>query len=133
MLLGTAAALASATLASPMVVQADSDDDDDRKGRRTPLPQPAPIPGGLAPGFQVWAPGTPGVTLPFSHFPLPGLNFDPSSMTNFDGFTALAYPTGGARGSDDKTYNLEGDMRIFSGKYVPLGGGAVREGSFAFV
>jgi hypothetical protein len=128
MLLGTAATIAGATLAAPNIAMADGDD-----SARTPLPQPKPISGGLAPGFHVWAPGPTSIILPFSGFRLQGPNYDPSVISDFKGFTALAYPAGSAHGSDGTKYNLEGDMRIYSGKYVPLNGGATREGMFGFV
>src|SRR5438105_350454 len=128
MLLGTAAVLAGAALVVPSAAEAQDDNDS-----RAPLPQPKPIPGGLAPGFHVWAPGPENVTLPFSHLGLMGLNVDPSVITDFNGFTALAYPVGTAHGSDGKLYNLEGDMRVYRGQYVPLTGGAPRQGSFGFV
>ena len=73
------------------------------------------------------------MTLPFSGLPLFGLDVDPSVITDFSGSTALAYPVGSAQGSDGKSYNLEGDMRIYSGTYVPLGGGPRRHGTFGFV
>ena len=61
-----------------------------------------------------------------------GLDFDPNVITDFNGFAALAYPVGSAQGSDGKHYNLEGDMRIFSGTYVPAMG-ARRHGAFCLV
>jgi len=61
-----------------------------------------------------------------------GLEVEPSVMTDFRGFTALAYPAGTARGSDGKPYNLECDMRVFSGTYVATTG-VRREGTFGFV
>jgi hypothetical protein len=126
---GTAAALAGAALIGPGVAQAKENDDDAR-------PQAAPKPiAGVFPGtpFHVFAPGPTTVTLPFSGLPLFGLDVDPSVFTDFSGFTALAYPVGSAQGSDGKSYNLEGDMRIYSGTYVPLGGGTRRHGTFGFV
>jgi len=115
-------------LVAPGTAVADKSDDDG-----TPLPQPQPIPGGLAPGFHVWAPGPTTITLPFSKSGLMGLDVEPSVITDFNGFTALAYPAGSAHGSDGKRYNLEGDMRVFRGKYRPQNGSSVREGAFGFV
>ena len=34
---------------------------------------------------------------------------------------------------DGKAYDLEGDIRLFSGMYRPLAGGARRHGTFALV
>jgi hypothetical protein len=97
-----------------------------------PLPQPKPIPGGAAPTLHVFGPGPLGVTLPFSRLPLPGLDVEPSVITDRTGFTALAYHVGRAKGSDGKTYNLETDMRAYQGTYV-ASDGSTRKGSFAFI
>ena len=66
--------------------------------------------------------GSAGQVLPFSKFVLSNLDTDPSVISDFDGFSALAYPVGSAHGSDGKRYNLEGDMRVFRGMYLPLNG-----------
>lgn len=103
-------------------------------GRRVP-PAPNPIPGGieLAPGsvIHVFAPGDPAVTLPFSGITLMGLDVEPSTVTDFNGSSAVAYHVGTARASDGRTYNLETDIRAFEGEYVV--DGETRDGSFAFV
>ncbi len=127
-ILGTAALMAGAAVMRPAVAQAKAGDDKDR-----PQPAPKPIPGTF-PGtpFHVFAPGPTTVTLPFSGLPLMGLDVDPSVILDFNGFTALAYPVGSAIGSDGKRYNLEGDMRIYKGTYVPVAG-AARQGTFGFV
>jgi hypothetical protein len=127
-LLGTAAALASAALVSPSAALARDRDDD---GRPQPAPKPivATLPGT---DFHVMGPGPTSITLPFSRGQLMGLDVDPSVITDFSGFAALAYPVGSVQGSDGKHYNLEGDMRIFSGTYV-LAMGARREGAFCLV
>jgi hypothetical protein len=127
-ILGSAAALAGAALAGPGLAEAKDHADDSR-------PQPAPKPiQAVFPGtdFHVLGPGPESIVLPFSQSPLMGLHVDPSVITDFSGFTALAYPVGTARGSDGKTYNLEGDMRLFSGTYVPASGGK-RHGTFGLV
>jgi hypothetical protein len=77
----------------------------------------------------VFGAGDPSVTLPFTGTTLQGLDVEPSTITEFDGFTALAYQGGSARASDGRTYNLETDIRAFEGEYVA--DGAVRHGSFA--
>jgi hypothetical protein len=105
-----------------------------RSGRRVP-PAPNPIPGGieLAPGFviHVFAPGDPAVTLPFSGITLSGLDVEPSTITDFNGSSAVAYHVGTARASDGRTYNLETDIRAYQGEYVM--NGETRQGSFALV
>jgi hypothetical protein len=102
--------------------------------RRVP-PAPSPIPGGidLAPGFviHVFAPGDPGVTLPFTGITLQGVDVEPSTITDFRGSSAVAYHVGTARASDGKTYNLETDIRAFEGEYIV--NDRVRRGSFALV
>jgi hypothetical protein len=116
---------------------------DDRSRRGEPLPEPKPIPGGsdlseelgLEPPYDfihTFAPGPKGVVLPFTKVPLEGLNVEPSTITDFDGATALAFVVGRATGSDGKTYNLETDFRIMEGRYVSAEG-MRRHGTFALV
>jgi hypothetical protein len=98
-------------------------------------PPPNPIPGGLqlAPALviHVFPPGDPTVTLPFTGFTLGGFDIEPSTITDFNGSTAVAYHVGSARASDGTTYNLETDIRAFEGEYVV--GGEFHHGSFALV
>jgi len=75
-------------------------------------------------------PGPKGVVLPFTKVVLEGLNVEPSTITDFDGATALAYHVGKAKGSDGKTYNLETDFRVMEGRYVSVEG-TRRHGTFA--
>ena len=93
---------------------------------------PNPIPGGLAPGIHVWAPGDPTVTLPLSATKLMGFDVDPTTIEDFSGFSAVAFHVGTATGSDGKTYNLETDLRTFKGEYV-ASDGTRRFGTFAFI
>jgi hypothetical protein len=103
-------------------------------GKSVP-PAPNPIPGGieLAPGFviHVFGAGDPAVTLPFTGITLQGFDVEPSTITDFNGSTAVAYHVGSARASDGKTYNLETDIRAFEGEYVV--DGDVQRGSFALI
>jgi hypothetical protein len=96
---------------------------------------PKPIPGGieLAPGvvIHVFGAGDPAVTLPFTGITLQGLDVEPTTITDFNGSSALAYHVGRVRASDGRTYNLETDIRAFEGEYVAEG--AVRHGSFALI
>jgi hypothetical protein len=102
---------------------------------RRASPAPNPIPGGiqLAPGvvIHVFAPGDPAITLPFSGVTLQGLDVEPTTITDFNGSSAVAFHVGTARARDGRTYNLETDIRAFEGEYVA--GGAVQRGSFAFI
>jgi len=100
------------------------------------LPAPKPIPGGIqipgGPLIHVFVPGPPDVTLPFSGLQLMGLDVEPSVITDYRGFTALAYVAGTATGSDGRQYNLEADMRAMEGTYVAADGSRQR-GLFAFI
>jgi hypothetical protein len=96
------------------------------------LPAPKPIPGGIqipgGPLIHVFVPGPDDVTLPFSGLQLQGLDVEPSVITDYRGFTALAY----VAGSDGRQYNLEADMRAMEGTYVAEDGSWQR-GLFAFI
>jgi hypothetical protein len=99
------------------------------------LPAPKPIPGGafdLPPLLHVFVPGPEGVTLPFTGVPLGGLEVEPSVITDYRGFTALAYHVGTATGSDGRQYDLETDLRAMEGTYVAEDGSRNR-GLFAMI
>jgi hypothetical protein len=100
------------------------------------LPAPKPIPGGIqlpdGPLIHVFVPGPPEVTLPFSGIQLMGLDVEPSVITDYKGFTALAFHAGTAKGSDGKQYNLETDMRAMEGTYIATDGSRHR-GLFALI
>jgi hypothetical protein len=100
------------------------------------LPAPKPIPGGTqipgGPLIHVFAPGPPEITLPFSGVHLQGLDVEPSVITDYSGFTALAFHVGTATGNDGKAYNLETDIRVMDGSYVATDGSR-RRGLFGFV
>ena len=86
---------------------------------------PVPIPGGLAPGLHLWLPGP----VPFG---FQGENVEPNTITNFQGFAAIAYLTGVATGSDGNTYEQFHDMRVYSGNYLTADG-THHSGTFAFI
>ena len=100
------------------------------------LPAPKPIPGGIqipgGPLLHVFAPGPEDVTLPFSGLQLMGLDVEPSVITDYRGFTALAFHAGTATGSDGRQYNLETDIRAMEGTYVAEDGTRQR-GLFGFI
>jgi hypothetical protein len=116
------------------------DDDDHRHGRTTPAPKP--IPGGtdlsgfgLPPPFDfihVFAPGEQGKVLPYTGVVLQGLDVEPITITDFDGFSAVAFHVGQAKGSDGKLYNLETDFRVMTGNYIAVDG-STRRGNFALI
>ena len=125
---------------SPARAADGQDDDDHRHGETTPAPKP--IPGGtdlsgfgLTPPFDfihVHAPGEQGKVLPYTGVVLEGLDVEPITITDFDGFSAVAFHAGQARGSNGKLYNLETDFRVMTGKYVAVDG-ATRHGNFALI
>lgn len=88
----------------------------------SPLPVPSPIPGGIdvpPVGFiHGFVPGPEGSSTPFAEIPGMGLDVEPSTFTNFKGFTAFAVLSGQATGSDGKIYNVEFDVRVMEGEYV---------------
>ena len=107
----------------------------DQRSRELPV-APEPIPGGieLAPGqvIHVWAPGPTDVTLPFTATPLQGLDVEPTTIKDFNGFSAVAFHTGTARGRDGTRYDLETDLRAFRGSYIDRTGRR-RFGTFGFI
>ena len=115
---------------------------DEDNGHDEPLPEPKPIPGGidlselgLEPPYDfihTFAPGPKGVVLPFTKVEFEGLNVEPSTITDFEGASTVAYHVGKATGSDGKTYNLETDIRIMEGRYVGVEG-TRRQGTFALI
>jgi len=100
------------------------------------LPAPKPIPGGLAlpdgSRIHVFPPGPLEVTLPFTGVHLQGLDVEPSVITDYSGFTALAFHVGTATDGNGKAYNLETDIRVMDGSYVAANGSRQR-GVFGFV
>jgi hypothetical protein len=91
---------------------------------------PVPIPGGFvpfpgAPFIHVLAPGP-------IDLGLMGENVEPNTITNFQGFSALAYIAGTATDADGNTYSMLNDMRVFQGTYVSADG-SVLSGTFAFI
>ena len=93
------------------------------------LPAPLPIPGGE--GAHIFLPGPEGSPTPFSGLTGMGLNVEPSTMTNFKGFTAFAVVSGQAEGSDGNTYDVRSDLRVMQGEYV-VEDGSHHQGTFAF-
>jgi hypothetical protein len=125
----TGAAAIGTTVASP-VTSAQA------RHRDRVLPAPKPIPGGSAlpdgSMIHVFAPGPSQITLPYTGVKLQGLDVEPSVITDFSGFTALAFHVGSATDGDGKRYLLETDLRAYRGTYVAQDG-VSRHGSFAFV
>jgi hypothetical protein len=125
-LLGGAAATATAGLAGVASKTAEADG---AGGCFFPSgPAPDPIPGGLdISGFgqpapydgviHIFIPGPEGLVLPFTQTPAQGRNTEPAVITNFDGDTAIGLLVGTARGSDGAEYGVEIDVRVSEGTY----------------
>ena len=87
--------------------------------------EPVPIPGGLAPGLHVWLPGP-------VEFGFGGENHEPSTITDFLGFSAIAYLAGVVTADDGNDYDMFHDIRLYRGTYV-ADDGTTRFGSFVFI
>jgi hypothetical protein len=61
-----------------------------------------------------------------------GLDIEPSTITDFTGYSAMAYPAGTATDADGNTYTMFNDMRVFVGTYR-ASDGVVRHGTFVFI
>lgn len=100
-------------------------------------PMPSPIPGGIDTGEDVlgfihwFLPGPEDAATPFAQIPGFGLDVEPSTLTNFKGFTAYSVISGQARGSDGKTYNVEFDIRVMEGEYIAEDGSR-QQSTFGF-
>jgi hypothetical protein len=70
--------------------------------------------------------------LPFSGAIPQGLDVEPTTIKDFDGFSAVAYHVGAAKGRDGSQYDLETDVRAFQGTYID-GTGSRHFGTFGFV
>ncbi len=90
---------------------------------------PVPIPGGTqipnGPFIHTFVPGP--VELGFQ-----GLDVEPSTITDFHGFVAMGYLAGTALDTDNKTYDMLNDIRVYDGQYLAADGSRHR-GTFAFI
>jgi len=82
-------------------------------------------PGGFGPGAHIFAPGP--TSLGFQ-----GLDVEANGITNFSGFSALAYLSGTATDSNGNTYNVGSDTRLYRGEYISSDGTHHR-GIFVFI
>jgi hypothetical protein len=76
--------------------------------------------------------GRSGGELPFTGLTLGGFDVEPVTLTDFKGFSAVAFHVGTATARDGTAYNLETDLRAFRGNYVDATG-TRRFGTFAFI
>lgn len=104
-----------------------------------PMPlvaEPQPIPGGTqipdGPFIHLFSPGPEGLVLPHTGVVLEGLDVEPTTITDYQGFTAQAYLIGTATGSDGREYNAEVDIRPYQGTYIAADG-SQHEASFMFI
>jgi hypothetical protein len=88
---------------------------------------PRPIPGGFKlPKFSIVPTGADLHILP------PGIGFEMSTITDFNGVIGAAETRGRAHGSNGRHYSFDCDMRFMRGVYVGLDG-RTRNGSFGFI
>jgi hypothetical protein len=87
---------------------------------------PRPIPGGFDQSF------TPVPSNPLVHVLPPGIGFEMSTITDFNGVLGGSEIRGTARGSDGTTYDFDTDMRFMRGVYVALDG-RKHHGTFGFI
>ncbi len=89
--------------------------------------QPVPISGGIdvPPLIHVFAPGPTSTGLM-------GLDVEPSTITNFRGFSAYAVFKGTTVDSHGASYDAVLDMRVFSGDYISSNG-KHHHGTFGFI
>jgi hypothetical protein len=90
---------------------------------------PRPIPGGFLITDDFFGVVSADPTI---HVLPPGINFEMSTITDFDGVVGASEIRGTAHGSDGSTYSFDTDMRFMQGTYVDTDG-RVRKGSFGFV
>ena len=91
-----------------------------------PSTAPRPIPGGFDENFNIVPAGA------FFHVLPPGIGFDMSSITDFNGVVGGSEIRGTAHDSDGNTYGFDTDMRFMRGAYVGLDD-RVHEGTFGFI
>jgi hypothetical protein len=92
------------------------------------LPQPFPDPF----NFIHWLlPGPAGAATPILQLPAFGLDVDPSTITDFDGFVAYAVVAGNAQDADGNPLDVEFDVRVMEGTYVGSDG-QQHHGTFGF-
>jgi hypothetical protein len=87
---------------------------------------PRPIPGGFDENFNLVPTGA------FFHALLPGVGFEMSSITDFNGVVGGSEIRGTASGSDGTSYGFDTDMRFMRGTFVGLDN-RVHQGTFGFI
>ena len=87
---------------------------------------PRPIPGGFDQQGNLVPKGAAFHSLP------PGIGFEMSTITDFNGVVAGSETRGRAHGSDGTTYDFDTDMRFMRGTFRGLDG-RIRKGAFGFI
>jgi len=87
---------------------------------------PNPIPGGFDSNFQ------PVPSNPFVHVLPPGIGFEMSTITDFNGVVGAAEIRGTAHGSDGSVWDFDADMRFMQGQYIDTSG-RMQHGTFGFI
>lgn len=76
-------------------------------------------------------PGPAGSTTPFNQLPGFGLDVDPATIGDYEGFTAFAVISGHATDHDGNPYDVEFDVRAMRGTYIGADG-EPHHGTFGF-
>jgi hypothetical protein len=108
--------LAALGLADPLTALA--------KGKQQGAPNP--IPGGFDANFQ------PVPSDPVVHVLPPGIGFEMSTITDFNGVVGASEIRGTAHGSDGSVWDFDTDMRFMQGQYVDATG-HMQHGTFGFI
>jgi hypothetical protein len=87
---------------------------------------PRPIPGGFDENFNL-VPSDPLI-----HVLPPGIGFEMSTITDFNGVVGASETRGTAHDSNGNRYSFDCDMRFMRGVYVGLDG-RLHNGSFGFI
>jgi hypothetical protein len=90
------------------------------------LAAPRPIPGGFDQNFNIVPSGAVLHVIP------PGIGFEMSSITDFNGVIGGSQTRGTAHGGDGSAYSFDCDMRFMRGVYVGLDG-RMHNASFGFI
>ena len=94
-------------------------------GKKPPI-GPRPIPGGFDENFNLVSDDA------AFHFLPPGIGFDMSTITDFNGIVGGSEIRGTAHGKDGTAYDFDTDMRFMRGVYIGLDE-RVHAGSFGFI
>ncbi len=133
-----AGSVASLGLAAPAAAHQGGAPVFPRQSGPNPIPQ---VVDASAPGFPPppdpfhfihWLlPGPEGASTQILELPAFGLDVDPSTITDFDGFVAYAVVAGTAQDGTGASYDTELDVRVMQGHYIGEDG-RTHYGTFGF-